>query len=232
MKTIIRFIVIGVLCCGVCQAEERTRLKQPIYQTEINEQWPALHIAIAQNQFDIAKQILLQDRHQAHLFTPFKNHPHGEFNQESDLDAIQEAMQEIKCTHHLGYSALELAILYDSPELAALLILEYGVDVNLKHPIVTSVNEDLPYRCNPIFDIQIITPLFFAIQQQNLQLAQLLIDAGADTEHLLLDVRAEFHSMWGLTPGGPLDWGSWWTIHQNIWKSTLSPLPERPVNLN
>lgn len=184
------------------------------------EQWPALHSAIARRQFDIAAQILLQDNQQAHLLTPFKNNSHGEFNMESDQVAIEKVMQEIKSPYHLGYSALELAILYDSPALVAQ-ILECGADVNLKHPMITFVNEDLPYRLNPKFDIQIVTPLFFAIQQQNSQIAQLLINAGANMEHVLLDVRAEFHSLLVGTPYGLEDWGSYWSIHYDIWGSVI-----------
>jgi hypothetical protein len=258
IKNIIYFTFIGVLAYGVCQAKEGVRIKYSdntsvlitehesgsieyhcglSYQTKINdtaimhEQWPALHTAITRREFDIAEQIILQDRQQAYLFTPFKNNFHGEYNEESDEIAITQAMQDIKFTYSLGYSALELAILYDSPELVAL-ILECGVDVNLKHPIVTSVNEDLPWRSNPKFDIQIVTPLFFAIKQENSQIVQLLINAGADIEHILLDMRAEFHSLFVATPGGIEDWGSWWSIYRDSWKSIIELDYSRKLSQN
>jgi len=133
--------------------------------------WPGLHYAIEQGQIEIAKAFVHFHPEQIHLFTTPM--------------AVEYYFGGNRVIHNTGYSALELAVKSGSVELVELL-LQKGANASLERREHFDAGENIETA-----QYYSYTPLYWAIQQKNRQMVELLCTHGAPRNPVFVWSRPE-----------------------------------------
>lgn len=146
----------------------------PISPIESTEGWPPLHQAIVNQRFDTALDILSADPSTIAQETPA-------LKPDMVLGYLENRKYE---SPRIGYTVLELAILYDAPIEFIEILIEFGANANSRN--LFFFYQKPPRYLDWYTGIQIISPLLVAIEKNNEEVIQILLNAGANPDRVEL----------------------------------------------
>lgn len=180
----------------------------PISPIDSTEGWPPLHQAIVNQQFDTALDILSANPSTIAQTTP-------DFKSDWVLGYLKNRKFE---SPKIGYTVLELAILYDAPIEFIEILIEFGANANSRN--LFFFYQKPIERLDYFTGIQIISPLLAAVEKNNEEVIQILLNAGANPDRVELIGYFYFNSG---------DFGGYITGADGTWKG-LSELLNEQIN--